>query len=322
MMISSTRLHRAATCGVSSGTKKCIIQAPHSGTWISSLWLQSIIFLFCISSIPLARSFDPLPDGNTCYPQGTPCTPTSLGGVVDEWIAGGTRRAAVVAKYGKIEEWDVSEVTTAALVFFQKTSFNADISKWDVSEVTTTRYMCHQCTSFNSDISKWNVGKLTTMSHMFEIAGKFNSDVSKWNVANVVEMKNVFRLSGFNGDLSKWVVDKVTDMSQMFNTGQFKKTLCGSAWTRLKDQTPYSWQYKGGQHGCCPAGKYMSNPMANPFSEDNSCSSCPTGQSTSSKNDDTTCTLPPSCISPISTTGYHGEGKNEFDLTTRSFSDS
>ena len=45
------------------------------------------------------------------YGDGDPCTDTeSLGGVVDEWIKGGTARATVVAKYGEIEIWDTSDV--------------------------------------------------------------------------------------------------------------------------------------------------------------------------------------------------------------------
>ena len=38
---------------------------------------------------------------------------------------------------GVIGDWDVSQVTSLDMVFFDKGSFNADISKWDTSSVTT-----------------------------------------------------------------------------------------------------------------------------------------------------------------------------------------
>ena len=61
---------------------------------------------------------------------------TGLRKVVSDWIAGGTLKDAVVAKYGEIENWSTSEVTNLAYVFYGKSSFNADISKWVVSSVT------------------------------------------------------------------------------------------------------------------------------------------------------------------------------------------
>jgi hypothetical protein len=63
--------------------------------------------------------------------------PGTLRRVVSDWIAGGTLKDAVVAKYGEIENWSTSEVTNLKYVFYGKSSFNADISKWVVSSVTT-----------------------------------------------------------------------------------------------------------------------------------------------------------------------------------------
>jgi surface protein len=57
--------------------------------------------------------------------------------LIDDWIAGGKLKIAVVAKYGEIENWDTSDVTNLACVFKGVTSFNADISQWDVSSVTS-----------------------------------------------------------------------------------------------------------------------------------------------------------------------------------------
>jgi hypothetical protein len=76
---------------------------------------------------------DPVPNGDGS----SASNPGTLRRVVSDWIAGGTLKDAVVAKYGEIENWSTSEVTNLAYVFYGKSSFNADISKWVVSSVTT-----------------------------------------------------------------------------------------------------------------------------------------------------------------------------------------
>ena len=47
------------------------------------------------------------------------------------------RSSNMVATYGPIENWDMSEVTDMSYLFENKTSFNPDVSKWVVSSVTT-----------------------------------------------------------------------------------------------------------------------------------------------------------------------------------------
>jgi hypothetical protein len=80
----------------------------------------------------------PVPDGDGCGgPTCCGCPDGGLRKVVSDWIAGGTLKNNVIEKYGTIEEWDTSLVTTLSSVFFSRNTFNADISKWDVSLVTT-----------------------------------------------------------------------------------------------------------------------------------------------------------------------------------------
>ena len=64
---------------------------------------------------------------------------------VSDWIDGGTSKSTVVATYGPIEDWDVSEVTNMKYVFYGYNlastfgSFNADLSNWNTGAVTSMK---------------------------------------------------------------------------------------------------------------------------------------------------------------------------------------
>ena len=90
---------------------------------------------------------------------------------VSDWIAGGTLKSTVVATYGPIEDWDVSEVTNMNYVFtgFQTAStfgsFNADLSKWNTGAVTTMRYSkCTLSPSLWPRLPLWCILNITTPS--------------------------------------------------------------------------------------------------------------------------------------------------------------
>ena len=59
----------------------------------------------------------------------------SLGGLVEDWLDT-SKKSDVVAKYGPIEDWDVSEVTNMRYVFYNLKTFNEDLSKWNTGAVT------------------------------------------------------------------------------------------------------------------------------------------------------------------------------------------
>ena len=105
-------------------------------------------FLVAVSDMAVgANAYDKMPDGckgkhwesghpkiwggvdRSCYPRKA----------VDDWIAGGTLKDSVVATYGLIKNWDMSEVTDMFCLFQNMDTFTSDISKWDVSGVTTMR---------------------------------------------------------------------------------------------------------------------------------------------------------------------------------------
>ncbi len=62
---------------------------------------------------------------------------------------------------------DTLSVSDMSKLFFNKTTFNGDISKWDTSSITNMSSMFEGATSFNDDLSKWSVSKVTNMNSMF-----------------------------------------------------------------------------------------------------------------------------------------------------------
>ena len=93
--------------------------------------------LFCKSNYcatgPFGSNALPNGDGSTGNPG------TGLRKVVSDWISGGAAKNTVLTTYGPIEDWNVSSVTSLKFVFYNKGTFNADLSKWDTAAVTSMR---------------------------------------------------------------------------------------------------------------------------------------------------------------------------------------
>lgn len=47
------------------------------------------------------------------------------------------------------------------------------------------RRMFYDATSFNADISKWNVSNVKDMDSMFLGATSFNQDLSSWDISSI-----------------------------------------------------------------------------------------------------------------------------------------
>lgn len=118
---------------------------------------------------------------------------------------------------GKIDRWNVSNVTDMSYMFMDAKNFNGDISRWDVSCVRDMSYMFKSAIVFDNDISNWNVSKVNTMDSMFRDACCFDQDLSDWDVSSVTNMYAMFKDSSFNHDISKWNVDNVKYHDQMFS---------------------------------------------------------------------------------------------------------
>eukprot|EP00526_Cylindrotheca_closterium_P014748 CAMPEP_0113625296 /NCGR_PEP_ID=MMETSP0017_2-20120614/13066_1 /TAXON_ID=2856 /ORGANISM="Cylindrotheca closterium" /LENGTH=283 /DNA_ID=CAMNT_0000535405 /DNA_START=281 /DNA_END=1129 /DNA_ORIENTATION=+ /assembly_acc=CAM_ASM_000147 len=135
---------------------------------------------------------------------------TELKGAVDSWF---TTQGLVETQYGPIGDWCFTAgVTSMSSLFYNRPTFNGDISSWDVSSVTNMWYMFYK-TPFNKDLSSWDVSSVTTMYSMFYKASSFNQDLSSWDVSSVIDTGKMFYgASSFNQDLSSWDVSSVRDM--------------------------------------------------------------------------------------------------------------
>ena len=118
----------------------------------------------------------------------------------------------------EMPSWDTSSVTSMALMFYQASSFNADISGWDTSSVTNMRYMFYEASSFNADISGWGTSSVTDMGYMFAGALAFNADISGWDTSSVTDMYRMFDgASSFNANISGWNTSSVTSSATRYS---------------------------------------------------------------------------------------------------------
>jgi len=82
---------------------------------------------------------------------------------VKDYLEGGKKKDAIIKKYGKIRDWNTSEVTDMSKLFCSYHDFNEDISKWNTSKVTDMKWMFMQAKSFNQPIGGWDTSKVITI---------------------------------------------------------------------------------------------------------------------------------------------------------------
>ena len=93
-------------------------------------------------------------------------TNTTLRYAVKYYCANWYSKMAMIRKYGKINDWDVSKVTNMSSMFKGATTFNEPLNKWNVSNVTDMGDMFIAATSFNQPLNNWNVSKVMNMNIM------------------------------------------------------------------------------------------------------------------------------------------------------------
>ena len=106
--------------------------------------LHYVLLYMCTLPMLLVEARYFLPDGNQL--KFAPPPRTGLGGVVDDYAAGGVRQDRVLTKYGNISDWDMSQVTNLNYIFADdgtngllgvNAQFNGDVSFWNTTGVTT-----------------------------------------------------------------------------------------------------------------------------------------------------------------------------------------
>ena len=133
----------------------------------------------------------------------------------DYWASQATYNGNnIEAIYGRIEQWDTSEVTNMEAMFLYVPYFNKDIGNWNTSNVTNMDDMFQSARYFNKDISRWDTSKVTSMRSMFYNAESFNKNINtdgnKWNTSKVTDMRYMFGYAeSFNQDISGWSVENV-----------------------------------------------------------------------------------------------------------------
>ncbi len=88
---------------------------------------------------------------------------------------------------------DTSNVTDMSGLFYEKRTFNGDVSKWDMSSVTDMLEMFANATAFNQPLNNWDVSSVTNMSAMFFNAASFNQDISGWVAKSGRHTTDMFR---------------------------------------------------------------------------------------------------------------------------------
>jgi hypothetical protein len=127
---------------------------------------------------------------NSCEVAAASCpllTSLNLREAVEDYIDGGGngnyKKGSNYAGCGLIGSWDVSNVENMAGLFWEKATFNEDISGWDVSNVTSM-----------GGRTSWDEA---TVVGMFRGASAFNQDISGWCVQNIGSPDSFDKNSGF-----------------------------------------------------------------------------------------------------------------------------
>ena len=157
-----------------------------------------------------------------------PITREELFYLVNSWgrnsaflINGNQKEKITIKKCASDKCYDLSKLDTSEIIdmnyLFAYSEFNGDISNWDVSNVTSMAYMFYESYNFNGNISNWNVSGVTNMHRMFFSSRLFNKDISNWDVSNVTDMSYMFAFTkSFEQNIGNWNFENIKNLEAIF----------------------------------------------------------------------------------------------------------
>lgn len=80
---------------------------------------------------------------------------------------------------------DKKELVRAIKKYPASAEWLGKMNTWDISNVTNMRAMFSWDQKFDHDIGDWNVSQVTDMGSMFECTCRFNQDIGDWDVSKV-----------------------------------------------------------------------------------------------------------------------------------------
>ena len=67
-----------------------------------------------------------------------------------------------------------------------------DMPDWDVSNILTMKMLFFNADAFKEDISRWDVSQVQSMAGMFLSASVFDADITSWDTSSLVASKSMF----------------------------------------------------------------------------------------------------------------------------------
>jgi surface protein len=160
---------------------------------------------------------------------------------------------ATIAPYGSfnngnsdsIKNWNMSNATSIAQIFYAQPKFNQPIGSWDTSKNTSLSFSLTCLAAapgiFNQDLSNWDTSNVTTLASLFQNQPVFNKPIGNWNISKVTSLSSLFLTGGsgeFNQDLSNWDTSSVTNMNSVFSNQKVFDQPIGS-WNTSKVTNMY-----------------------------------------------------------------------------------
>jgi len=115
---------------------------------------------------------------------------------------------AATAKWGAIEDWNVSGVTDFSWAFTKHRTEAGGIQSLNGNS---------KIAYFNADLGKWSTAKVVDVTRMFASATAFTGiGLSKWITTSFATLDQTFTGSAINADVGKWDTAEVTSLSYTF----------------------------------------------------------------------------------------------------------